>query len=392
MIDIAEDKQLADLCDRASRQDYVTLDTEFIRERTFFPVLALLQVSWRGQPPTLIDPLQIIDWKPFHKLLCNPDVCKVLHAGRQDVEIFYYQMERTPANIFDTQIAASMLGYGDQVGYSSLVSRVLGKQLAKGSSFTNWLRRPLTESQLDYARDDVRYLPDLYEHLVSRAEEMKRIDWIRRETEDQLDDSVFEPDPDDLWRKVKKANSLSPKNLAVLQVLARWRYETARKIDKPLRFVLSDEVLIEFAKVRQLGREGLHSRRGTQNKILDRYGDEIIDLHARARALDKDQWPVSRKHREKPPSEKSEALADLGWLLIKEIARGAELSPTHLTSKKEMAYFIDAHLKDGKPQDFDFMKGWRGQMVGQPLLDLIEGRISIAVRNHQIVWENERDQ
>src|SRR5690606_38162608 len=151
----------AELCAALEQQPFFTLDTEFIRERTYYPVLALVQVSWTGQEPLLIDPLAIQNWQPFHRVLERADIRKVFHAGRQDLEIFFYQIGRMPKNLFDTQIAASMCGYGDQISYSSLVAKVLGVQLSKGSSYTNWLQRPLAEDQLRYARDDVRYLPQL---------------------------------------------------------------------------------------------------------------------------------------------------------------------------------------------------------------------------------------
>ncbi|MDJ0836015.1 MAG: ribonuclease D [Acidobacteriota bacterium] len=391
MIDIQSDKALAGFCAEASRQDAVAIDTEFIRERTFYPILALIQVNWKTHAPVLIDPLQISDWAPFHDLLKNPDICKIFHAGRQDIEIFYYQMGEMPLNLFDTQIAASMCGYGDQIGYSALVSRLLGTQLAKGSSFTNWLQRPLTESQLNYARDDVLYLPAVYDRLIKRAESKNRLSWIREETSAQLNHAVFEPDPNSMWRKVKKANSLSPRNMVVLQALARWRYETARRLDKPLRFVVSDEAMIELAKVEKLNYESLHARRGMQSKIIERHGHEIIDTHARARTIPKSEWPVTRNSREKPPGERSEALADLSWLLIKEIARNADIAPTHLINKKELAGLIESYFKEGDLSGYPVGEGWRGEMIGKPLVDLIEGRIAIHVRDHRIVWDGYED-
>ena len=157
MIEIQDNQALLELCHEIQGQAYITFDTEFIRERTYYPVLALVQVSWAGQPPVLIDPLHITDWKPFHEILKNSSICKVFHAGRQDLEIFYNQMQCLPENLFDTQIAAAMCGLGEQIGYSALVSKLLGVQLAKGNSYTNWLKRPLTEAQLSYARDDVLY-------------------------------------------------------------------------------------------------------------------------------------------------------------------------------------------------------------------------------------------
>ncbi len=298
-------------------------------------------------------------------------------------------MGEVPQNLFDTQIAASMCGFGDQVGYSALVSRILGTQLTKGSSFTNWLRRPLTDAQLSYAADDVLYLPAVYERLHKLAEEKGRLEWLSDETLAQFDRKLFEPDLDQIWRKVKKSNSLSPKNLAVLQALARWRYQTARELDKPLRFIVSDEAMVELAKVDILTHESLSTRRGMQSKVLDRYGDDIIDVHEDARALPRENWPVTRSNRDRAPSEKSEALADFGWLLIKEIARGAHIAPTHLTSKKDLACFIDAFIQDGDLSDFAINKSWRKKMVGQPLIDLIEGRLVLQVNEHRIKWVNE---
>lgn len=389
MIDIQSNAELASFCSEMDGQPYITIDTEFIRERTFYPILALIQVSWKNRVPVLIDPLRITNWDPFHYVLKDPAIRKVFHAGRQDVEIFFYQMGEVPENLFDTQIAASMCGFGDQVGYSALVSRILGTQLTKGSSFTNWLRRPLTDAQLSYAADDVLYLPAVYERLHKRAEEKGRLEWISDETLTQFDRKLFEPDLNQIWRKVKKSNSLSPKNLAVLQALARWRYETARELDKPLRFIISDEAMVELAKVDRLSHESLSARRGMQSKILDRYGDDIIDVHDEARALPSSEWPVTRSNRDRTPSDKSEALADFGWLLIKEIARGAHIAPTHLTSKKDLAFFIDACIQGGDLDEFAINRSWRLKMVGKPLMDLIEGRLVLQVKDHRIKWVSE---
>lgn len=387
MIDVTDDQALAAICAEAAQQPYVVLDTEFIRERTYYPILALVQMAWRDQDPVLIDPLQIKDWAPFHALLKNPEVRKIFHAGRQDVEIFYYQMNAMPENIFDTQIAASMCGYGDQIGYSALVARLLGKNLEKGSSFTNWLQRPLTNSQLKYARDDVLYLSDVYERLWQRAEAKKRTNWIEEEIKAQLNGSIFEPEPSMMWRKVKKSNSLAPRNQVVLRSLAQWRFETARELDKPLRYILSDEAMIELCKLGKLTREGLSSRRGMQSKILDRYGDQIMKLHAEARQMPKGDWPQNEK-RGKPPSEKSEGLADLVWLLLKEIAREMDMAPTHLINKKDLAPYIENLLRGKDVSHYPIGRGWRSQMVGEPLRDLIDGKITIGVRNHQIVWDH----
>lgn len=389
MIDIVDNQALAELCEDASKSEYITLDTEFIRERTFFPILALVQISWADRAPVLIDPLKITDWEPFHRLLLDPNIVKVFHSGRQDLEIFFFQMKAMPVNIFDTQIAASMCGLGDQIGYSSLVDRLLSVKLAKGSSYTNWLQRPLSDAQLSYARDDVLYLPAVYLRLVKLAREKGRISWIEQEMKDQLCAKLFEPDPNQLWRKVKKASSLRGRNLAVLQAFARWRYEIAQEMDKPLRFVLSDEVMVEVCKLDRLTPEQLRARRGIQSRIIERHGETLSKLHAEAKETPRDQWPVLHPPDQKPPSDKSEALADLAWMLVKELARNAQMAPSHLANKKTLAQFIECYHREGDLSRFEIGKGWRWEMVGQQLIDLMEGRLTIKVKNRRIYWEKE---
>ena len=391
MIEIQDNQALAELCDRAGQETFIVLDTEFIRERTFYPILALVQIAWENGDPILIDPLEITDWSPFHRLMMNPKVCKIFHAGRQDLEIFYNQMGTLPVNLFDTQIAASLCGFGDQIGYSALVDRLLGVHLAKGSSYTNWLRRPLTDTQLAYARDDVRYLSDVYAKLVALGQSKQRLDWIQQEMEDQFTTALFEPNLDELWRKVKKGLSLRPKNLAVLQAFARWRYKKAREMDKPVRFLFSDEVMIELAKVEHLSAETLDTRRGLSQKFVERFGAKLIDLHAQARLLPKAKWPVLRKARDTAPSDKSLALADIAWLLFKELARGADLAPSYLSTKKELALYLEARHRGGDLSGFSFEHGWRKALTREPLTDLIEGRLVIKVHDRRIVWENTRE-
>jgi len=391
MIDIVDNQDFHALCGKLQGQPYIVLDTEFIRERTYYPVLALLQIAWRGQAPILADPLKIDDWEPFHEVLRNPSIRKVLHAGRQDVEIFFYQMNAMPENLFDTQIAAAMCGFGDQIGYSALVSKLLGVQLAKGSSYTNWLQRPLTKAQLRYAREDVEYLPDLYERLVKEANALERLQWIDEEMREQFRETLFDPDPENLWQRVKKARSLKPRDLAVLRELTRWRDETARRINKPVRFLLPDEVMVELSKIDALTLENLHSRRNLQGGFIDRFGQEIMARHQAGRATPRDQWPRLQRDRERPPSEKSEVLADLAWLLIKEIARNAAIAPTNLVAKKNLAAFIEAYVRKKDLSKFDFFHGWRKEMIGEPLVKLIEGKLSIKVDRQKIIWQDTTD-
>lgn len=389
-IDICTNDHLKRFCAEMDGQPFITLDTEFIRERNYFPVLALVQISWEGQEPVLIDPLEITDWTPFHRVLADENIVKVLHAGRQDLEIFYYQTQSVPKSVFDTQIAASFCGYGDQISYSALVQRALGIHVPKGDSFTNWLQRPLTQDQIRYAQDDVRYLPEVFKHLSHLAEKKNRIAVIEQEIADSFQPQLFDPDPYSLWRKVKKSGNLRSKDLAVLRELAAWRDKTARALDKPVRYILADEVLVDLAKIPKLRLDQLSARRGVHAKFVDRFGDEILKCHASGRNQPSSKWPkVPRSS--KLQFEQSENLADLAWILIREIARKRDISPNHLILKRELAPLIDDYLDGNSLEMYPLFQGWRKNMMGQPLIDLIEGRLQIRVTDHRIVWNEQSE-
>ncbi len=387
MIEIGDNQAFQEICREIGRHPFLALDTEFIREKTYYPVLALLQLGWPGRESILVDPLRISDWAPFHEVLRNPDIIKIFHAGRQDLEIFYYQMEEMPANCFDTQIAASMCGYGEQIAYAGLVSKLLGVEIFKGSSYTNWLKRPLTEAQLRYAREDVKYLPQLYRKLVGVAEKRNRLEWVREEIRQQLPNDLFDPVPGELWKKIKRAGSLRSGDAAVLRELAKWRDDLARQIDKPVRFILNDEVMVELAKVKELGMEQLANRRGVSSGFLDRHGQTILECHRRARALPKSEWPPRKDRRSNAPSDKAESLAELAWLLVKEVAKKANIAPGHLILKKELPGVIDAYIQRRDWEKHPIFRGWRESMAGKPLIELIEGRLSIVVHHQQILWK-----
>ncbi len=177
MIDIASQPQLEQLCAELKKQSFFCLDTEFIREKTYFPVLALIQIAWPGQEPVVLDPC-CLDLAPFLEILQDPNILKVLHAGRQDIEIFYNLDTKKIGPVFDTQVAAALLGMGEQIGYSALVQRICQVALGKGSRFTDWLARPLLKEQLEYARDDVRYLSEVYNNLYSKLQKHNRLEWF----------------------------------------------------------------------------------------------------------------------------------------------------------------------------------------------------------------------
>ena len=230
-------------------------------------------------------------------------------------------------------------------------------------------------------------LPDAYEALVNRANKLGRLEWIMEETSIQFDLSRFDPDPEELWRKIKKAGNLRARNAVVLRELAIWRDRIARAGDKPVRYIISDEAMIELAKADRLNLDVLGARRGLQPRFIERYGKELIECHQHARKIPKDEWPDVRSLYDRGPSEQSEALADLAWLMVKEIAKKSDMAPNNLVSKKGLTTFIDAYLQGRKLDDFPLHQGWRGAMVGKPLINFIEGRVAVKVENRRIVWQ-----
>jgi len=383
MIDIQGNQAFHKLCIEIEAHQLLAIDTEFIRERTYYPRLALIQVAFGDSGPILIDPLTIDDWEPFHRILADESTVKILHAARQDLEIFYYQSGQMPQNVFDTQIAASMCGLGEQLGYAGLVQKTLDVRLAKGHSYTNWLQRPLSKAQERYAREDVRYLETLYLDLMRRAQELGRVAWIREETQSQLPDDLFEFDPESSWHRVKRAASLARKDLVVLQRLSLWREKTARRLDKPVRFILSDEALIDLSRIGELNIEQMRRRRHLSKGFIKRHGEEILEIHDRSRQVPKEDWPepISRGHK---PSAQAEMLSELAWVLVQLVGSKFSIAPAHIIMKRDLPRAID-HLFQGR-MEHEVFSGWRREMAGHLIEQLCQGQLALVFEDGQVIW------
>jgi len=246
---ITTNEALVDYCQAAKFQPFVCIDTEFMRESTFYSILCLIQVATPEQE-AIIDPLsEGLDLAPLIELLMDKNITKVMHAARQDMEIFYQMCGAVPESVFDTQIAAMALGFGESVGYGSLVKGRLNIDLDKGARFTDWSRRPLTDKQLTYALADVTHLQTLYQPLVAELEERNRLSWVLEEMAPQMDESLYNFEPEDAWQRLKVRN---PKKqyLAVLKAAAAWRERTAQDKDIPRRRVLKDDAIYDLAQQR----------------------------------------------------------------------------------------------------------------------------------------------
>jgi ribonuclease D len=359
---VTDQAGLEHLCAAARGHDWMGLDTEFIRERTYYPQLCLIQVSVPGLLAT-VDPLADLDLSPLDELLSDPGITKVLHASRQDFEVLYLGRGLVPTPVFDTQLAAALAGFGDQPGYAKLVEAMLGVRLEKGHTRTDWSQRPLTPEQMAYAIDDVRYLEALYQRLRDQLSDSGRLGWLAEDFSSLSDLSLYQVEPQDAWRRVKGSGRLRGDQVAALKALAEWRELTAQTADRPRGWIMKDDLVVELAKLRPQTLDALSRFRGIGDNLLRRSGDSIIECMTRTTTGDdlEDQ-------RSRPLTAKEEDLLDLLQVATRLRARELGVSPQSLATRKDLT----ARLR-GEPGN-GLEHGWRHAALGETLDDVIAGR------------------
>jgi ribonuclease D len=360
---IDNETQLREFCTQLAGNPWLTLDTEFVREKTYYPKLCLLQIS-NGEQIACIDPLAIEDLEPLFKLLYDPAIIKVWHACSQDLEIFAHLRGEIPAPLFDTQLAASLLGHGNQISYAALVKELCGVELDKSHSRTDWSRRPLSEEQLTYAIDDVRYLCDVYKKLRQELDASGRGEWLDEDFTALTDAQRYLVDMQNVWQQVKGFEILQDAQLAVLQALAAWREERAQKSDKPRRWIMNDELLLALAQAGPKDADGL-SEAGLSDKARDRYGSKLLLLIRQAQATPKEQWPVVFR-RDRPTPEEKQLGKDL-MKAVKKAAQEHDIDPALLATRKTLNALIAGE------RNLPVLQGWRKKIIGEHLLKIIEG-------------------
>ncbi len=367
---------LAELCRTLRGSDWLALDTEFIRDKSYYPRLCLLQVA-SEDVIACIDPLALPDMAELFSVIYDPGVTKVFHAGRQDLEIFYHLHGKLPQPLFDTQIAAALLGCGDQIGYGALVEAMLGVELPKAHSRTDWSIRPLSPEQIRYAADDVRYLRQLYQRQRQRLDELGRTEWLADDFAELADPLTYENPPGGAWSRVRGHHHLKGVQLAVLQSLAAWREEEARKRDKPRKWLLRDDLLLELARRQPLSQQALSRIRGLESGFIRNSGSEIIALIRDARKLPPEQWPRPRRKIQLSPAQ--EGVVDALMALVRVVALENQIGPASLVTRKELERLVSGD------RNVSVMKGWRGELCGSRLLDFLEGRAGLRVDEGRIV-------
>ena len=369
-------QKLNDLLARLEHAEWVTLDTEFIREKTYYPRLCLIQIA-SADVLACIDPLQIPDLQPFLQWLRDPRRIKVLHAAWQDLEIFYHLGNGAlPAPIFDTQIAAAVLGMGDQLGYGRLVENLLGVVLDKSQSRTDWSRRPLTPAQLEYAIDDVRYLRDVYQQLRQQLEKLGRLKWLDKPFQKLADPNTYAIDPRSSWERVRGLQILKPHQLAILREIAAWREERALHKDIPRRWILSDEILLDMARMQPDSAQGLRHIRGLSDEQIERHGGEWLSCIARGKAIPKSEYPQLPRRRKLDAN--MSVVADLLMALLNQIANEHGISAQMIATRQQ----IEKMLEEGRVTLADY---WRGALVNDVFTAVLSGKTSIRIQDQRVV-------
>ena len=369
---------LAAFCERAAGYDYVTVDTEFLRETTYWPKLCLLQVA-TDEEAVLVDPLTDgLSLAPFFALLANPKVTKVFHAARQHIEIFVKLTGKVPVNIFDTQIAASVCGFGDSVSYDNLVRSVTGVELDKSSRFTDWSARPLSEKQRLYALADVTHLRDIYKTLVEQVEKTGRWDWVEDELSVLRSIDTYVVQPENAWERLR-AKLNRPRDVVALQQLAAWREKRAQDSDQPRSRILKDDALIELAMQRPAAPEAFDKLRAVQRGYgRSSAAGEIIAIIKKVEALPKGELP-EMPDRYRGPSPKG-AVGDLVRVLLKAVSEEHGVAARIIATSDE----IDALVLDDDA-DVPALKGWRRKLFGEKALAIKHGKIGLAATRKGVV-------
>ncbi len=376
---ITDTETLTRFCADLRQTDYVTVDTEFIRETTFWPVLCLVQVGGPDDARAVDALAPGIDLQPLFDLLADETVLKVFHAARQDLEIFHHMMGRLPAPLFDSQVAAMVCGFGDQVGYETLIRKLTKIELDKGSRFTDWAARPLSDRQLKYAMADVTHLRPAYEKLARKLERTGRTPWVAEEMAILENPATYDPDPRDAYKRIKSRGAKG-QTLAVLRELAEWREGEARRVDVPRNRILRDEALVEIAHHTPKNTEALARTRGLGKRMAEgRGGEAILAAVKRGLDLDRDDWPKSADRPKLPHG--IGPMADLIKVLLKLRAEDAEVASRLIASADDVERIAGL----GEDADVRALTGWRRQVFGDDALRLKRGEIALAVRGKRLV-------
>ena len=376
---VTDQRALESLCNTLRQSPRLALDTEFVGEDTFIPRLELIQVS-TGTTAAVIDFPAVQaggSLDVFWELICDAKIEKVVHAGRQDLDLFALHAGQIPKPFFDTQIAAAMVGYGAQVAYVNLVQRLHGTKLAKAHTFTNWSARPLSDDQIAYALEDVEFLLSIHTHLQDRLNTLGRSEWVSEEFA-RLETVVGEKsrEPQERYQRIRGWDTLKPKGAAVLRELAVWREAEARRRNVPRGRVMRDEVLLQLARHPPKSVNDLRGLRGVHSSEVDRQGGQLLAAITSALASPPSNWPEVPSERK--PDPESTGIVELLQAVLKARAAEEGIAPTMLATSADLQTLVEAK-QNRTGLDLPILHGWRRQLAGDLLLRVLDGAVTISV-------------
>lgn len=374
---ISTTHDLAAFAERAASSAILGVDTEFMREKTYFAKLCLLQLSTASEA-VIVDTIAVRDLSLLIPLFTSPSITKIFHAATQDLEIIYHELGVMPAPIFDTQVAATLLGFGSQVGYSSLVHGICGATVAKTESFTDWGARPLTPSQITYAEEDVLYLPTMYAKMCGRLERQGRLHWLDSEFADMIRPENYTMDDRERYLRLKRVGHLSRRQLSAARELTAWREATARKRNIPRKWVLADEQIIEACRREPKTIDDLFRVRGIREKLPTSDAREVVALMQHGFNLPEEELPVVGTPMRNEANVDTQL--DLMFALVHKRAKENDIAPTTLASKDELE-----ELARYQSPDCALLKGWKRTLVGEELLALLHGEITLSLDGGKLV-------
>ena len=376
---VTNQRALESLCHTLRQSPRLALDTEFVGEDTFVPRLELIQVATTTTAAVIDFPaVQATgSLEVFWELICDAKIEKIVHAGRQDLDLFAIHAGQIPKPFFDTQIAAAMVGYGAQVAYANLVQRLHGTKLAKAHTFTNWSARPLSDDQIAYALEDVEFLLSIHSHLQNRLNTLGRSEWVSEEFA-RLEAAIGEKgrEPQERYQRIRGWDTLKPKGAAVLRELAVWRETEARRRNVPRGRVMRDEVLLQLARHPPKSINDLRGFRGVHSSDVDRHGGQILASITAALTLPTSAWPEVPSERK--PDPESTGIVELLQAVLKARAAEQGIAPTILATSADLQILVDAR-QSRTGLELPILRGWRRQLAGDLLLQVLDGAIIITV-------------
>lgn len=368
---IHSETELKNLCSQISETRRFAIDLEFIPERTYEPELCLVQVA-TDTNAYIIDPFELTDLNALWEQVADPEILTVLHAGDQDLDLIYQRAGLVPQNISDTQIAAGFIGFGYPVGYGKLLHQLLDIAIAKTESFTDWTNRPLSDSQIAYALDDVKHLLPLHDALYSRLKSLGRNLWVEDECHRYSDAKYYEKDRGRDFLRIKGASGLGRRGLAILKELSDWRHGEAAISNRPLKSILADNIMIEFAKHPPRKMADIQKIRGVRPDQVKHYGNTVLTAVQTALSTPESQWPVWPVGR--IPTRREVITADVLFALMKVMIYDLELAPELVATRANMETLVRLHAESAlENSKLPLLHGWRWQLVGRKLVEILDG-------------------